>query len=84
MESKVLINGLQFAVKNELTPKEMQVLLLFLDKPLTTSEAAKVLGDKAKTLHRIIQMLKLKRMIVLKDRDSLGNNLYEFNKSSLE
>ena len=84
MESKVLIDGLQFAVEHQLTPKEMQVLVLFLAKPLTTSEAAKVLGDKPKTLHRIIQMLKLKRMIVLKDRDSIGNNLYEFNEAILE
>ena len=57
----------------------MEILVLFLEKPLTTSEAAKILEANPNTLHHTIQRLKLKGMLILKNRDSLGNNLYRFN-----
>lgn len=79
MEPKVLISGFEFAVKYDLTKREMEVLRLFLEKPLTTAEASKVLDANPTTLHHTIQRLKLKQMLVLKSRDSVGNNLYMFN-----
>ena len=79
MDTKALIDGFEFAVKHNLTKREMEILVLFLEKPLTTSEAAKVLEANANTLHHTIQKLKLKGMLILESRDSLGNNLYKFN-----
>ena len=84
MDSKVLINGLKFAIEYELTTKEMKVLILFLEKPLTNSEVAKILEANPTTLPKTIQRLKLKRLLVLKDRDSQGNNLLEFNPKLLK
>ena len=79
MDPKVLINGFEFAVKYNLTQREMEILTLFLEKPLTTAEAAKVLEANANTLHHTIQRLKLRRILILKSRDSKGNNLLMFN-----
>ena len=79
MNPKVLIPGLKFANKHDLTQKEIEVLTPFLEKPYTTFELAKVLGVNKTTLHQLIQRLKLKQLLVLKNRDAKGTNLYEFN-----
>jgi len=84
MNSEVLIPGLKFANKHNLTQKEIEVLVSFLEKPYTTSELAEVLGVNKTTLHHSIQRLKLKNLLILKNRDANGTNLYEFNKSQLE
>jgi len=84
MDYKDLIVGLNFAVKYELTKREMELLVLFLVKPLTTAEASKILEANPTTLHHIIQRLKLKRMLISKNRDSAGNNLYKFNDELLK
>lgn len=83
-EAEVLICGLKFADKHALTQKEIQVLIPFLEKPYTTFELAEVLGVHKTTLHHLIQRLKLKNLLVLKDRDERGTNLYEFNLSQLK
>ncbi|KKL05981.1 hypothetical protein LCGC14_2600590 [marine sediment metagenome] len=79
MSSEVLIPGMKFANKHNLTQKEIEVLVPFLEKPYTTLELSKVLGAHKTTLHHLIQRLKLKNLLVLKNRDAKGTNLYEFN-----
>lgn len=84
MSSEVLIPGMEFAKKHNLTQKEIEVLVLFLEKPYTTLELSKLLGAHKTTLHHVIQRLKLKNLLVLKNRDAKGTNLYEFNLSQLK
>ena len=84
MSSEVLITGLKFANKHNLTQKEIAVLVPFLEKPYTTLELSEVLGAHKTTLHHVIQRLKLKSLLVLKNRDNKGTNLYEFNLKQLE
>jgi len=84
MNSEVLIPGMNFANKHNLTQKEIEVLVPFLEKPYTTFELAEVLGTHKTTLHHLIQRLKLKNLLILKSRDEKGTNLYEFNVAQLE
>jgi DNA-binding MarR family transcriptional regulator len=76
MDNENLIFGLGFALKHELTQKEMYILIPFLKKPYTAAQLAKELGINKITLHHTIQRLKLKQLITLKSRDAKGNNLY--------
>ena len=84
MSSEVLVPGLEFANKYSLTHKEIEILLPFLEKPYTTPELSEVLGANKTTLHHVIQRLKLKSLLVLKNRDAKGINLYEFNLAQLK
>ena len=84
MNSEVLIPVMKFANMHNLTQKEIEVLVPFLEKPYTTLELAKVLGAHKTTLHHVIQRLKLKHLLVLKNRDEKGTNLYEFKLFQLE
>jgi len=79
MSIENLILGIGFAVEHELTLREMQVLLPFLSKPYTTQGLADEIGANKISLHHIIQRLKLKKLIVLEDRDEKGTFLYKFN-----
>ena len=81
MSSEDLVFGLKFANKYNLTQKETEVLIPFLEKPYTTLELSELLKAHKTTLHHVIQRLKLKKLLVLKNRDEKGNNLYEFNLS---
>ena len=84
MNSEVLIPGLKFINEHKLTPKEVEILIYFLEKPYITSELAEKLEMDSRTLHQLIQRLKLKNVLVLKSRDANRNNLYEFDKSIIE
>ena len=84
MSSEILIPGMKFANKHNLTQKELEVLVPFMEKPYTTFELSKVLGAHKTSLHHIIQRLKLKNLLVLKNRDAKGTNLYEFDLPQLE
>jgi DNA-binding MarR family transcriptional regulator len=84
MNSEVLIPGMNFAKKHNLTQKEIEALVPFLEKPYTTSALADLLGVNKTTLHHTIQRLKLKSLLILKSRDDNGTNLYEFNTTQLE
>ncbi len=84
MNSEVLIPGMSFARKYNLTQKEIEVLSLILEGPHSIPELSVVLEANQKTLHHIIQRLKLKNLLVLKNRDAKGTNLYEFNKTQIE
>jgi len=83
MNMKSLIPGLELASEYNLTQREIEVLIPFLIKSYNTSDLAEKINAHKTTLHHIIQRLKLKNVIVLKDRDKVGNNLYEFNKEIL-
>ncbi len=84
MYSEDLIPGLKFAIEHELTRREIEVFVLFLEKPLTNSEVAEVLRAMPSTIHKTVQRLKMKRLLVLKDRDSSGNYLYKINPSVVQ
>ena len=79
MNPEVLIPGLVFAETHDLTHKEIEVVIPFLEKPYTTLELSEVLKVHKTTLHHIIQRLKLKGLLILKNRDEKGTNLYEIN-----
>ena len=83
MKSEDLIPGMEFGNFYKLTRRETEILIPFLKKSYTTSELAKVLNVNKITLHNIIQRLKLKGLLILKDRDVKGTCLYEFNESKL-
>jgi len=83
MPEETLIPGLQFAALHKLTNKETEVLLPFLERPYTTAQVSEKLGVHKTTLHHLIQRLKLKNLLILKNRDENGTNLYEFNKAIL-
>ena len=84
MNSEVLIPGMKFASKYNLTQKDIEVLTLIFEKPCTTSELAEVLKSHKKTIHHVIQRLKLKSLLILKNRDNKGTNIYEFNSAQVE
>jgi DNA-binding CsgD family transcriptional regulator len=79
MKPQVLTDGIKFAVKYSLTKREMEILSLFLEKSLTTAEAAKILQSNPNPVHHTIQRLKLRNILVFKSRDSQGNNMLMFN-----
>jgi len=83
MSQEALIEGLKFARKHNLTGREIEVLIPFLEKPLTTAQVAEKLGSNKTTMHHIIQRLKLKNLLVLLERDDKGTNLYQFNVQNL-
>jgi DNA-binding MarR family transcriptional regulator len=84
MNLKILIDGLNFAKKYELTPKEIEVLIYFLEQPYSNEGLAVVLKSPKPTLHHIIQKLKLKNLLVIKNKDKNRTIFYEFNSSLLE
>jgi len=81
---KSLIPGLEFAKKHSLTPKEIIVLIPFLNGPHTTADIADKFGVPKNPLHHDVMRLKLKHLLILKDKDKTGNNIYEFNKEQLK
>jgi len=83
MLPSTLIHGLKFAARHDLTNKEMLVISEFIIKPYTNADLAELLGINKKTLYGFMQSLKLKNLLSLKDRDSDGNNLYQFNEEIL-
>lgn len=87
MSFEALIPGMRFASKHNLSQKEIQLIALFIKKPdrsYTIPELSKLLGANKKTLHTLIQRLRLKSLLVLKNREINGTNLYELDVSSLK
>ena len=83
MSQESLVDGLEFARKHNLTQKEIEILIPFLEKPLTAAQLAEKLGANKTTMHHIIQRLKLKNLLTLLERDNKGTNLYQFNVQQL-
>lgn len=83
MDPKELIPGLEFAKKYDLTQREILVLIPHLKKPMTSKGVAEALKYNRGSLHHIILRLKLKRLLILKDRNEDGSNILEFDKKTL-
>lgn len=73
-----LIKGLEFAVKHKLAQREMEALLQFIRNPYTNDGLAETMGIPKTTLHRVIQLLKLKGILELKGKDG-KKKVYRFN-----
>ena len=83
MSHEAIILGLRFAQKHNLTQKEIEALIPFLEKPLTTTQLAEILGANKTTMHHLISRLKLKNLLILQERDENGTNTYQFNVENL-
>ncbi len=84
MDQETIIPGLEFVRKHKLTTGEINVLVHFLRKSWLTVDLAKELNVDPKTIYHFIQRLKLKGLIVLKDKDADGNYHYELCKEALQ
>lgn len=84
MSQEALIAGLKFAERYDLTHKEVEILVKILEKPYTADALAAELSKNVTTVYHLIQRLKLKNLVVLKDKDNKGTNIYQFNESSME
>ena len=78
MDSKNLVSGFEFAIKHKLSVKEMEILALILQKPLTTQEVADMMGANKNTVHQVIKRLKMKQMLKVCSVSSVGAQMYEF------
>jgi len=76
----MIVEGLKFAVESELTRKEIQILLAFIDEPKSVSEVAIDLKDKKQSLHNRVITLKYKGILELKDKGPNGTLLYGITK----
>lgn len=83
MNSEALIPGMKFVLEKDLTPKEIEVLLFFLERPHTNNELVEKMNVPKTTIFHKLRSLRLKKILILKNRDDKGNNLYEFNKDIL-
>jgi predicted transcriptional regulator len=72
----MILPGLKFVEEYDLTRKEIKVLLKFIERPKTVLEVARELGDNKGSLHNRVNILKLKKMIELKTKDTIGNHYY--------
>lgn len=84
MSQEALIPGMEFAYKHDLTRKEIEILLPFMTKNWFTQDLAVELKVSSNMLHHYIQRLKLKNMLILRDKDENGRYLYEFNQAQLQ
>lgn len=83
-ERNKLFVGLKFAVKYALTQRELQFILLYLEKAHTSIDLRTLTKLHPSSINHINQMLKLKRIIQLKDRDLNMVKTYEFNEKCLK
>lgn len=83
MIPEALISGMDFVMKHKLTLKEVEVLIPFLEKSYTISELSDILEMHKTTLHAHILKLRLKNLLILKEKDSKGIHFYEFNLEKL-
>lgn len=83
-QRKKILPGLEFAIKYALTKKEIQLLILYLEKPRDSPELTGKYGINPTGLNHIVQRLKLKGLLQLKDRDLNMIKTMEFIDSSLD
>lgn len=77
MKVSSIKEGLMFASRHALTKREMEVLILLLERPKSNQVISDELKSPKTTVHHIIIRLKLKGLIGVKDRDATGTNMYE-------
>lgn len=77
-EISELIPGMKLAATHDLTQKEINLLLCFLENgPMNAAEAAEKLGVNKSTLHHNVKTLKLKKLLKLKKHGEDGSYIYE-------
>ena len=84
MDAKDLIKGMEFTRDHKLVHSEIKTLIPYLSKPHTIQEVADVLGQPKTTVHHAIQRLKMRHLLVLKNKDERGTCLYQFNADSIK
>jgi len=70
--------GLEFAAQHELTKREIEIILLFMEGDRTLDEAATALNSLKTSLYNTILRLKIKGLIELKDKKEKGVVVYGF------
>lgn len=76
-----LLPGLEFALSHNLTNKEIRVLLPFLKEERTAEKIATYIGSRTGSIYPIIQRLRLKGILILKDKGEGGACLYGINEN---
>ncbi len=84
MSQEALVPGLKFAEKFNLTNKEIEILISVLEKPCTAEQLSSKLDKNVTTVYHLVQRLKLKNLVILKDKDEKGTNIYQFNESMMK
>ena len=84
MRKETFKTFLELGVKYRLSPREMQVIQWFLEKPWRINEIAEKKQEKRMTIYHLIQRLTLKKVLIMKSRDPEGNNIYIFNEELLK
>jgi len=69
--------GVKYASQHRLTQGEMKILLILMEKPSTTQQIAEKLNTTGTLVNRQLMRLRLKDLVVIKDRDERGSNLFE-------
>jgi predicted transcriptional regulator len=77
-----ILSGLKFAAHHELTKREIEILLLFMEQDMTMDEAAKALNSLKTSLYNTLLRLKIKGLIEMKDKKEKGVVVYGFKMPS--
>ena len=79
MMNEDFIKGLKFSCFKELSPREIEVLLILLNGPQTVDGLIKLVDINKSTLYSIIQKLRFKDIVSVKNRTSLGSSVYQLS-----
>ena len=81
LDPEELLAGLKFADRYGLTPKEVEVVIPFLDGPQSTLQISNKIEIRKVTVHGIIQRLKFKNLLSLEEVGTKGTFTYKLNLS---
>jgi len=73
-------SGLRLAIENSLHIKEMEALFPLIQMSTTRKGLANFLDVPEKTLHRPLQKLREKELVVTNERTGTGAFIFSFNK----
>lgn len=68
--------GLKFAVDNDLSKREIAVILLLLEQPQTCSYISGQLGKSETNIHNVLFQLRNLELVEFKDKTSDGRIIY--------
>lgn len=79
-----LLDGLKFAVKNNLSQKEIETVIPLLDKPMSLKDLASELhGRSSITVGAILTRLRLKHVVKVVNLTETGGNVWALTEESL-
>ena len=78
-----IATGLKYAIKTEITHKEMNVLIPLLEKDYRCIDLVKVLNVDLTQLYHLLARLRYKGVIITKPIKGSKASMYSFNESSL-